>query len=106
MSSQISLTHDELRSFDLNGYIVVRNVVPDAIADANDAIDSMFECESVPPIALPEPTQIRGNAGDVVFAHYLLSHNSGGNYESSSIRRCIYYRLRKPGHAEQWRDAI
>ena len=68
--------------------------------------EALLECESTPPIKLPEPVQICGKAGDVVFAHYLLSHNSGGNYESSDIRRCAYYRLRRLGHAEHWRDAV
>jgi hypothetical protein len=68
--------------------------------------EAIVSCESVPPIELPEPTQILGKAGDVVFAHYLLNHNSGGNYESTETRRCVYYRLRRLGHLEHWREAI
>ena len=61
---------------------------------------------SSPPIDLPEPTQIIGRAGDLVLAHYLLGHNTGGNYESREIRRCVYYRARKLGHSDRWREAI
>ena len=52
-----------------------------------------------PPIALPEPEQIRGRAGDLLLAHYLLGHNIGGNYESEQIRRALYFRVSALGHA-------
>jgi hypothetical protein len=59
-----------------------------------------------PAVDLPEPTQIRGRLGDVLFAHYLLGHNIGGNYESDETRRAIYWRLRAPGHEERWEECL
>ena len=68
--------------------------------------EALLTCGAMPPIDRPEPVQICGDAGDVVLAHYLLSHNSGGNYESPDIPRCAYYRLWRLGHTARWRDAI
>jgi ectoine hydroxylase-related dioxygenase (phytanoyl-CoA dioxygenase family) len=69
--------------------------------------DSIATCEQhMPRIDLHAPTQVVGNAGDLVLAHYLLGHNTGGNYESDEIRRCVYYRVRKLGHLDRWREAI
>jgi hypothetical protein len=59
-----------------------------------------------PDVPHPEPEQVLGRAGDVVLAHYLLSHNTGGNYEGDRVRRAVYYRLRRAGHADRWRDAV
>ncbi|HEY2213937.1 MAG TPA: phytanoyl-CoA dioxygenase family protein, partial [Acidimicrobiales bacterium] len=56
-------------------------------------------------IQLPEPTQVRGRRGDVLFAHYLLGHNIGGN-ETDRIRRVIYWRLRATGHADRWAQCL
>ena len=52
-----------------------------------------------PPIDLPEPEQIRGRAGDLLLAHYLLGHNIGGNYESEQTRRALYFRVSALDHA-------
>jgi hypothetical protein len=52
-----------------------------------------------PPIELPEPEQIRGRAGDLVLAHYLLGHNIGGNYASERTRRALYFRISAADHA-------
>jgi hypothetical protein len=41
-----------------------------------------------------------GERGDVVFAHFLLGHNKGGNL-ADHVRRTIYYRLSVPGHARR-----
>ena len=58
-----------------------------------------------PNFGLPEPEQVRGRAGDLLLAHYLLGHNMGGNL-SSTVRRVAYARLRTEGHEERWRDAV
>ncbi|MFI1069547.1 phytanoyl-CoA dioxygenase family protein [Streptomyces puniciscabiei] len=54
-----------------------------------------------PPIDLPEPEQIRGRAGDLLLAHYLLGHNVGGNYESERTRRALYFRISALDHASR-----
>jgi hypothetical protein len=59
-----------------------------------------------PDIELPEPIQVRGRRGDVLFAHYLLGHNIGGNYETDRTRRALYWRLRAPGHVARWEDCL
>ncbi|MET9382965.1 phytanoyl-CoA dioxygenase family protein [Streptomyces sp. NPDC002928] len=51
-----------------------------------------------PPIDWPEPEQIRGRAGDLLLAHYLLGHNIGGNYESEQTRRALYFRISARDH--------
>jgi ectoine hydroxylase-related dioxygenase (phytanoyl-CoA dioxygenase family) len=43
--------------------------------------------------------------GDVLLAHFLLGHNSGGN-TSADTRRILYYRLAAEGHAERWADTF
>jgi hypothetical protein len=65
-----------------------------------------------PPIDLPEPVQVKGRAGDLLLAHYLLGHNIGGNYESARTRRAVYFRISTAHHAsheseflqEPWHD--
>lgn len=54
-----------------------------------------------PDITLPEPEQVTARAGDLLLAHYLLGHNIGGNYESDTMRRMLYYRVSGRGHAEE-----
>jgi len=51
-----------------------------------------------PDIELPEPEQVTARAGDLLLAHYLLGHNIGGNYESETVRRMLYYRVSGRGH--------
>jgi hypothetical protein len=58
-----------------------------------------------PTLALGEPEQVVGGAGDVLLAHYLLGHNMGGNL-SSSVRRVVYFRLQSQGHASRWRECV
>jgi hypothetical protein len=57
--------------------------------------------EGMPPIALPEPTQLTGKAGDAVIAHYELAHGIAAN-TSPFIRYAIYFRLSHKNH-EQWK---
>jgi len=59
-----------------------------------------------PDIEITEPTQILGKPGDVVFAHYMLSHNTGGNYEGERLRKTVYYRIRRVGHSSRWRECV
>lgn len=56
-----------------------------------------------PPMIRGNPVQVHACPGDVVFAHYLLAHNIGGN-TSSIIRKTIYLRLSRPGNQEHWRE--
>jgi len=42
--------------------------------------------------ALPEPLQIMGEPGDVVFAHYLLGHTAAPNF-SPNVRYAIFFRI-------------
>ncbi len=58
-----------------------------------------------PDFGLPKPEQIRGRAGDLLLAHYLLGHNMGRNL-SPMVRRVAHARLRTEGHEERWRDAV
>jgi hypothetical protein len=67
--------------------------------------DAFFTAAGYPPVRLPEPEQITGQAGDLVLAHYLLGHNIGGN-TSAAVRRAVYYRLKRPGHNPRWRDFL
>jgi hypothetical protein len=41
-----------------------------------------------------------------LLAHYMLGHNIGGNYESETVRRAVYFRLRRGGHEQRWRDCL
>jgi hypothetical protein len=58
-----------------------------------------------PKIDLGTPIQATGPAGSVLFAHYLLAHNIGGNDEGER-RETIYYRLQAQGHPERWRGFV
>ena len=68
--------------------------------------EGFAEAAGYPDIELPESTQIRGRAGDLLLAHYLLGHNIGGNYESNRTRRALYWRLRTPGHLDRWAECL
>lgn len=56
--------------------------------------------EGMPKVELGEPVQIIGRAGDVVLAHYLLSHGVSCNL-SPHVRYAIYFRLTHVDHARQ-----
>ena len=68
--------------------------------------EALVEFKGYPQISLPEPLQVLGEPGDVVLAHYMLGHNIGGNYESASMRRAVYFRLRRVGHQHRWRECL
>jgi ectoine hydroxylase-related dioxygenase (phytanoyl-CoA dioxygenase family) len=67
--------------------------------------DAFLAAGGYPPIQLPEPEQVTGQAGDLVLAHYLLGHNIGGN-TSPAVRRAVYYRLKRTGHNPRWREFL
>ncbi len=56
--------------------------------------------EGIPKIDLPEPTPITGKAGDIVIAHYLLSHGISPN-QSSNIRYACFFRITHADHEQQ-----
>jgi phytanoyl-CoA dioxygenase PhyH len=59
----------------------------------------------MPPVDLPEPIQIIGNAGDIVLCHYQLGHTAAINV-SPNIRYAIYFRLNHIDHEQVKRDAL
>jgi hypothetical protein len=67
--------------------------------------DAFFAAAGYPPIPLPEPEQVRGRAGDLLLAHYLLGHNIGGN-TSAATRRAVYFRVKRHGHDPRWREFL
>ncbi|GAA5096334.1 hypothetical protein GCM10023319_55920 [Nocardia iowensis] len=67
--------------------------------------DAFFKAAGYPHISLPEPVQIRGRAGDLLLAHYLLGHNIGGN-TAKQTRRAIYFRVKRSGHNPRWREFL
>ncbi|WP_405944181.1 phytanoyl-CoA dioxygenase family protein [Streptomyces sp. NBC_00932] len=67
--------------------------------------DAFLAAGGYPPIPLPEPEQIRGRAGDLLLAHYLLGHNIGGN-TSRAVRRAVYFRVKRTGHDPRWREFL
>lgn len=54
-----------------------------------------------PPLELGDPVPILARRGDLLLAHYLLGHNSGGN-ESNRTRQAVYYRLATTDHQDHW----
>jgi hypothetical protein len=67
--------------------------------------DALLSSSPYPRVELPEPRQVVGRAGDLLLAHYLLGHNMGGN--TGAVRReVIYFRLRRDGHRERWREFV
>ena len=67
--------------------------------------DAFSAAGGYPPIRLPEPEQIRGSAGDLLLAHYLLGHNIGGN-TTDATRRAVYFRVKRFGHDPRWREFL
>ena len=79
-----------------------RAVVEYAHAHGIEALLAGAAETAQPPVDQSVRTQVHGGPGDVVFAHYLLAHNIGGN-TSDVIRRTVYMRLKRDGHEQQWR---
>jgi len=61
-----------------------------------------------PDIDLGDPIQAMGPAGSVLFAHYLLAHNTGGHDGATNDprRETVYYRLHAIGHRDRWRETV
>lgn len=53
--------------------------------------------EGLPPVDLPEPVQVTGEAGDLILCHYLLGHGIAPNV-SSNIRYATFFRLTHVNH--------
>jgi hypothetical protein len=54
-----------------------------------------------PPPLLREQVPISARRGDLLLAHFLLGHNTGGN-TTGRVRRIAYYRLSCDGHDGRW----
>jgi hypothetical protein len=54
----------------------------------------------MPDVALPEPIQITGRAGDIVFCHYQIAHGVTPN-ASPHVRYAIFFRLTHVDHESQ-----
>lgn len=67
--------------------------------------DAFFSAAGYPPVKLPEPEQVRGQAGDLLLAHYLLGHNIGGNF-AEDTRRALYFRVKHRDHDPRWREFL
>lgn len=67
--------------------------------------DALLSSSPYPPVELSEPCRVLGRAGDLLLAHYLLGHNTGGN-TSAVTREMVYFRLRREGHRERWREFV
>lgn len=58
-----------------------------------------------PPPVLREQVPVMARRGDLLLAHFLLGHNSGGN-TTDRVRRIAYYRLSCTGHEDRWEDTF
>lgn len=58
-----------------------------------------------PPVWFGPGEPLLAHRGDLLLAHFLLGHNSGGN-TSADTRRILYYRLAVEGHAARWADTF
>jgi hypothetical protein len=67
--------------------------------------ETLLASAPYPRVELSEPRQVVGRAGDLLLAHYLLGHNIGGNV-SAVTREVVYFRLRREGHRERWREFV
>ena len=72
--------------------------------DALLGVDGHITLLADPP-ELGPPVPVLANRGDVLIAHYLLGHNSGGNL-TERTRRALYFRLRCSGHAARWNETF
>ena len=58
-----------------------------------------------PPPRLAQPVPIMARRGDLLLAHFLLGHNTGGN-TTDRVRRIVYYRLSCEGHTSRWAETF
>ncbi len=59
----------------------------------------------MPPVELPEPHQITGEAGDAILAHYQIAHGAAPNV-SPHTRYAIFFRLRHIDHGDSCPEAM
>jgi len=59
----------------------------------------------VPPVWLGPGEPLLAKRGDLLLAHFLLGHNTGGN-TTAATRRVLYYRLATESHLEHWSDTF
>jgi ectoine hydroxylase-related dioxygenase (phytanoyl-CoA dioxygenase family) len=60
----------------------------------------------LPPVAMPEPVQITGKAGDIVIVHYMLAHGVTPNI-SPHIRYACFYRVKhKHIQPDNWKESM
>ncbi len=70
--------------------------------------DALRDAAPYPPVDLPAPLQVVGEAGSMVLVHYLLAHNIGGHFGTAADERreTVYFRLRAAGHRGRWRETV
>lgn len=59
----------------------------------------------MPPVDLPQPVQLLGQAGDIVLCHYQVAHSIAQNV-SPHVRYAIYFRLIHTQHEARWKAAM
>lgn len=59
----------------------------------------------LPEVPLSEPQHWLGQAGDVVFCHYLLRHSGSVNM-TPHPRHAVYFRLAHPKHQDHWKECL
>jgi hypothetical protein len=60
----------------------------------------------LPPVQLPEPVQVTGNAGDLIIAHYMLGHGVTPNI-SPHIRYAVFFRIKHKAIQEHnWQQSM
>ncbi len=62
-------------------------------------------CFLDPPLEYGPAHPVLARRGDLLLAHFLLGHNTGGN-TSATIRRIAYYRLACPDHRDHWEASV
>ncbi|GAA2255807.1 hypothetical protein GCM10010430_44550 [Kitasatospora cystarginea] len=70
--------------------------------------DALRTAIPYPPVELPAPRQVTGQAGSLVLVRYLLAHNICGHFGTTADERreTVYFRLRATGHRGRWREAV
>lgn len=58
--------------------------------------------KGMPKIEMPEPVGITGRAGDIVFAHYLLSHSASPNVSPYIRYACFFRAKHKENDEKKW----
>jgi hypothetical protein len=61
--------------------------------------------EGFPKVELPQPVQITGKAGDLVFCHYQVGHGIAPNV-SPNIRYAIFFRLKHHAHDSHSKETL